>query len=62
MLREGAIEAIKASPLAAFIGSVLAGVPWGPLSYLLASVYSLMLIAQLGHKWFKAWRRGKHSS
>lgn len=62
MLRDAAM----ASPLAAFFGAGwIADIPWGPISYLLASIYTSMLIIQLaykGMKWFKAKRHGKHPS
>lgn len=44
MQREHIIEGIKASPLAAFVGTAMAGFPWDKVSYCLASLYSLMLI------------------
>jgi len=38
-------DAAMASPLAAFFGaSWIADIPWGPISYLLASIYTSMLI------------------
>lgn len=47
VLKEGLVEAAKASPLAAFFGaSWIAGIPWGPISYFLASVYTLLLILE----------------
>lgn len=47
MFRDGLTEAAKASPLAAFFGAGwIAGIPWGPISYFLASVYSLLLILE----------------
>jgi hypothetical protein len=66
VLRDGLTEAAKASPLAAFFGaSWIAGIPWGPISYFLASVYSLLLILEkLGVlKWLRhklADIHGKH--
>lgn len=44
MQREHIIELAKASPLAAFWGTVVAGIPWDKVSYFLASVYSALLI------------------
>ena len=47
MLKDGLAEAAKASPLAAFFGaSWIAGIPWGPISYFLACVYTLILISE----------------
>lgn len=57
-----------ASPLAAFFGANwIADIPWGPISYFLASVYTLLLILEkLGIiRWIRhklAEVRGKHPS
>jgi hypothetical protein len=63
VLRDGLTEAAKASPLAAFFGaSWFFGIPWGPISYFLACVYSLIVIAEkLGVlKWIKHKLGGGH--
>jgi len=45
------IDAIKVSPPVAFLTTNMAGVDWPKVSYILASIYSALMICQ--HVWSK---------
>jgi hypothetical protein len=45
------IDAIKVSPPVAFLTTSMAGVDWPKVSYILASIYSALMICQ--HVWLK---------
>lgn len=48
------IDALKVSPPVAFLTSSMAGVDWPKVSYILASVYSALMIGQhIWSKWIK---------
>jgi len=47
MMREHVVDAIKASPVAGFIGSKVAGlIQWDTVSYILAGTYTAILIGE----------------